>query len=358
MLQSPKSGDNILAWAKNATKEINSNTIHNGIGIKVLRTPQGTNISVQPSAKSKGSSPSTRMPFDVLLGEPVMNGQQESNSRIVRIMTCGQESNILYTIGKQTKRIRPWNYDTYEKELTVPLPSLPDEEEEGGNEPEPEPQGISRRDGEGEGEDEDEEDSNVVYIVVTFNYVDSEETQSDDENDKYFPHDYDFDFIKNIDNPEDIMSDNDGFQMIPIAYIQAIKSVAQEDEEEEGGNEPKPEPQGISRRDGEGEGEDEEGPTIGGAYRTTFIQNDIEYALVQMYHGDIHLFWKGPGKLTTCSVGEVQSGEGGTFMVYLEEWDGNEEEVRVCACDLACTSYIPAGTKIIAHPIETRYIGE
>lgn len=69
MLQSPKSGDNILAWAKNATKEINSNTIHNGIGIKVLRTPQGTNISVQPSAKGKGSSPVHFMPFDCTLVE-------------------------------------------------------------------------------------------------------------------------------------------------------------------------------------------------------------------------------------------------------------------------------------------------
>lgn len=319
MLQVPNNGENILNWARKATKEINSNIIHNGIGIRVLRSPQGTNISITSVKKTTSTDGGYNMPFDVLPGEAVKQGDEETSQRVVKIMTCGHESNILYTIGSQTKRIRPLNYDTYEKELTVSLPSLPDNENEG------------------EGE-EGEDDSNVIYIVVKFNYTESEESESEEDN--YFPHDYDFDVINDIDSPEDIMSNEDGFQMIPIAYIQAVKSVVPE--EDSGTEEEEPEPE----------------PEVAGAYRTTFVQQDIEYALVQMYHGDIHLFWKGPAELSTCSVGEVQGGSAGTFDVYLEEWDGSTETVRVCACDLACTSYIPAGTKIIAHPIETRYIGE
>lgn len=99
MLQSPKSGDNILAWAKNATKEINSNTIHNGIGIKVLRTPQGTNISVQPSAKGKGSSPSTRMPFDCSLIEQT----EDSLACEVHIL----KGSLFYGSGHSLVEIQP-----------------------------------------------------------------------------------------------------------------------------------------------------------------------------------------------------------------------------------------------------------
>jgi hypothetical protein len=99
MLQSPKSGDNILTWAKNATKEINSNTIHNGIGIKVLRTPQGTNISVQPSAKGKGSSPSTRMPFDCSLIEQT----EDSLACEVHIL----KGSLFYGSGHSLVEIQP-----------------------------------------------------------------------------------------------------------------------------------------------------------------------------------------------------------------------------------------------------------
>jgi hypothetical protein len=161
------------------------------------------------------------------------------------------------------------------------------------------------------------------------------------------------------------MSDDTGFQKIPIAYIRAVRRLDEEEEEEEEGGDDSggdgESNEGSSDASGDSEGSEEEetegGPTDG-AYKTVFVQNNIEYVLVQLYHGDIHLFWKGPGQLSTCSVGEVQGGEGGTFTVSIEEWDGNYEDVRVCACDLACTSYIPAGTRIVAHPIETRYIGE
>ena len=99
MLQSPKSGDNILAWAKNATKEINSNTIHNGIGIKVLRTPQGTNISVQPSAKGKGSSPIHWMPFDCSLQEQ----EEDSLSCQVHIL----KGSLFYGAGNSLVEVQP-----------------------------------------------------------------------------------------------------------------------------------------------------------------------------------------------------------------------------------------------------------
>lgn len=99
MLQSPKSGDNILTWAKNATKEINSNIIHNGIGIKVLRTPQGTNISVQPSAKGKGSSPVHWMPFDCSLQEQT----EDSLACEVHIL----KGSLFYGSGHNLVEIQP-----------------------------------------------------------------------------------------------------------------------------------------------------------------------------------------------------------------------------------------------------------
>ena len=99
MLKSPKSGDNVLAWAKDATKEINSNIVHNGIGIKVLRTPQGTNISVQPSVKGKGSSPSTRMPFDCSLIEQT----EDSTAIEVHIL----KGSLFYGSGNDLVEIQP-----------------------------------------------------------------------------------------------------------------------------------------------------------------------------------------------------------------------------------------------------------
>ena len=97
MLQSPKSGDNILAWARNATKEINSNTIHNGIGIKVLRTPQGTNISVK-SVKSVKGSPgnNSEMPFDVNF--------KEFNENDNKIYVEVKYGDVYYNLGTLTTR--------------------------------------------------------------------------------------------------------------------------------------------------------------------------------------------------------------------------------------------------------------
>lgn len=331
MLKLPSNGENILNWARQATKEINSNIVHNGIGIKVVRSPQGTNISVKPSEKGGGAVASSwNMPFDVILG-PAIEDQhgQVSNARQIRIMTNGAEPTLLYTVSQVTKRINPLNHSTYEVDMTIPLPALPDPESSGT---------------------EEDPNTGLVYIVVKLEYSDGEE----DTFDQLFPIDYTFDTTGDLD-AEDIISDQDGFQKIPIAYIQAVRSLEPE-EEGEGEGDGGDSGEGDSGEDEEEEESDE--PKVEGAYRTSFTQNNIQYVLVQLFHGDMHLFWKGPGQLTTCSVGTVVSGEGGTFTVNLEEWDGSEGERRVCACDLACTSYIPADTKIIAHPIETRYIGE
>lgn len=346
MLQVPNNGDNILNWARQATREINSNILHNGVGIRVLRSPQGTNLSITSVKKTTSAvDGSFNMPFDVLPGEEVLDGGGVTQQRKFYIKTNGAESNLLYSIDEETKRINPLNHTMYEVPLTVALPIIQSDNEEVEKKP------------------------RIVYIVVVLEYSDSESESEDDEG-RYFPMDYTFDFATDEElKEEDVLSDDKGFQKIPIAYIQAVRKLDEEEEDEGGDDEGGDSNEGVSglSRDGEGGGEgtneeeedDEEsgGPTDG-AYRTSFVQNNTEYVLVQLYHGDIHLFWKGPSKLSTCSVGEVEGGEGGTFSVNLEEWDGSTETVRVCACDLACTSYIPAGTKIIAHPIETRYIGE
>lgn len=333
MLQVPNNGENILNWARRATKEINSNIIHNGIGIRVLRSPQGTNLSLTSGKKTTSAVDSGFiMPFDVLLGEEVLDGGEVTQQRKFYIKTNGAESNLLYTIGEETKRINPLNHTMYKVPLTIALPMIQSGSEEVVEEP------------------------RIVYIVVKLEYSESEEYEN-----KKFPMDYTFDFADDL-KEEDTMSDDTGFQKIPIAYIQAVRRLDEEEEEggdDSGGDGESNESSSDASGDSEGsEEEEEEGGPTDGAYKTVFVQNNIEYVLVQLYHGDIHLFWKGPGQLSTCSVGEVQGGEGGTFIVSIEEWDGNYEDVRVCACDLACTSYIPAGTRIVAHPIETRYIGE
>ena len=310
MLTYPKSGDNILKWAKDATREINANHLQNGIGVKVTRGPNGTNLVVLPGDKNKVKG-EWFMPFDVIDGgETALSG---SNDRNFEVMTCGGESNILYTIGKESRRIPPWE-SLYRKGLTVTLPV-----EEGGK----------------------------VYFVAVFQYESSEsgsesgsgsgsESGSEEEGDG-FPINYIINTEGDLTDAK--ICDDDGYKMIPFAYVEKLK----DPEDDEGSEEEEEEP---------------EAPPIDGAYRTMFTQNEKNYALVQMYHGDIHLEMRGTGGLSTCSVGTVTGGAGGTFTVWLEQWDGTEDEVRVCACDLACTSMIPNGTKIIAHPIETRYVGE
>lgn len=170
MLQSPKSGDNILAWAKNATKEINSNTIHNGIGIKVLRTPQGTNISVQPSAKRKGSSPAHEMPFDVNF--------KEFNENDNKIYVEVKYGDVYYNLGTLTTKVTPLK-DVHKEVYSFGL-----------------------EEGESEGD-------NMILLGLTFNYSDSE--------DGMFPETWSFDVVS--DSEDEAYSDLTGVKYFPLFLV-------------------------------------------------------------------------------------------------------------------------------------------
>lgn len=170
MLQSPKSGDNILTWAKNATKEINSNTIHNGIGIKVLRTPQGTNVSVQPSAKGKSSSTAHEMPFDVRFKEFNVN----DNKVYVEI----KYGDVYYNLGTLTSKVTPLK-DVHKEEYSFGL----DE-------------------GEAEGD-------TIILLGLTFNYSDSE--------DGMFPETWNFDVVP--DSEDEAYSDLTGVKYFPLFLV-------------------------------------------------------------------------------------------------------------------------------------------
>lgn len=304
MLQSPKSGDNILTWAKNATKEINSNTIHNGIGIKVLRTPQGTNISVQPTSKTKVKTDLPVMPFDVRLdgdSSTSTDGTEPTPAVTCVVSTCGPQSNVIYTIGANTKFI-PFYHDELEESIGVALP-----EDVGGR----------------------------IFIVVEFTYGGDTETSDSDWPVQYIISTFAFD--DDDDDPGASISDGLGYRRIPIAYIEKIK-----DAEEEGETEPEPEPEPL---------------VIEGARTTIFSREDGVFKLVQVHHGNIKLFKQFEGGLSTCRIGEVTGGSSGIFTCDLLTFDGLTEYARVCACDLAMTSNIPIGTRIVAHPIDTPYIG-
>lgn len=100
MLYTPKEGQNILRWAKEATKEINSNHIQNGIGVKVTRTTNGTNLIVHPGDKSKPSK-GIKMPFDCQLIE------HEADSLAIEVhVLCGK---LFYAVENGMVEIPPEN---------------------------------------------------------------------------------------------------------------------------------------------------------------------------------------------------------------------------------------------------------
>ena len=99
MLQVPNNGDNSLNWARQATKEINSNIIHNGIGVRVLRSPQGTNISLTSVKKTTSAIDGSTMPFDCTLVEH----EEGSLSAEVHVL-CGK---LFYAIENGVVEIPP-----------------------------------------------------------------------------------------------------------------------------------------------------------------------------------------------------------------------------------------------------------
>lgn len=315
MLQSPKSGDNILTWARNATKEINSNTIHNGIGIKVLRTPQGTNISVQPSKTKSGTTDLPVMPFDVRLDGDAQAYDEETGQPVQAVAcivsTCGPQSNVIYTIGANTRFI-PFYHDEYEETITVALPTS-----------------VGGR----------------IFIVVEFVYDEQDEDSESgsDESNNDWPTQYIIQTYVFDDDEEEAggsISDGLGYRRIPIAYIEKIK-----DAESDSGSEE------------EEEEEEEEPLAMKGAKVTIFSKDAGVFKLVQVHHGNIKLFKQFSGGVSSCRIGDVTGGSSGIFTCDLLTFDGLTEYARVCACDLAMTSYIPIGTRIVAHPIDTPYIG-
>ena len=99
MLQVPNNGENILNWARHATREINSNIIHNGIGVKVTRSPQGTNLIVEPRGKGGGGTSISRMPFDCHLVEQA----EDSLACEVHIL----KGSLFYGSGHSLVEIQP-----------------------------------------------------------------------------------------------------------------------------------------------------------------------------------------------------------------------------------------------------------
>ena len=98
MLYTPASGQNILRWAKEATKEINSNRIQNGLGVLVTRTPNGTNLVVHPGKGGKGAA-ATSMPFDCQLVE------HEADSLAFEVhVLCGK---LFYAIENGVVEVPP-----------------------------------------------------------------------------------------------------------------------------------------------------------------------------------------------------------------------------------------------------------
>lgn len=298
MLTAPKSGDNVLNWAKNATREINSNIIHNGIGVKVTRTPNGTNLVVEGNGKSKSSSGETwSMPFDVKysgMDSSLSGSSSLSATQFFTVLTNGAQSNVYYTIGNETQEITPW-ITGYEVKLSAELP-------------------------------ENVGDKN--YFCITFDYEHETDVSA-----KEFPITY------SIETKTDLsgMSDDLGYRFLPFAYIQKIDIPDPEDEDPE--------------------------PVIGGAYKTVFSVGEGEaeedFALVQMYHGNFQLVIGGGGSATDVKVARVQSqSRNGIFSVRIFEPDGSYSSNEIlCPCDIALTTELPAYTRILAHPVETLYLG-
>ena len=171
MLQSPKSGDNILAWARKATKEINSNIIHNGIGIKVLRTPQGTNISVKSGRNVKGSAgDNSEMPFDVNF--------KEFNENDNKIYVEVKYGDVYYNLGTLTTKVTPLK-DVHKEVYSFGL-----------------------EEGESEGD-------NMILLGLTFNYSDSE--------DGMFPETWSFDVVP--DSEDEAYSDITGVKYFPLFLV-------------------------------------------------------------------------------------------------------------------------------------------
>lgn len=112
MLSAPQSGERILSWAQQATKEINSNIVHNGIGIKVTRGPNGTNISTTGGTISP-SVPRTKMPFDASLKERT----GDSASIVLRVLI----GDLFYGLGHSWTKVEQSNLngDYWDVSLTV-----------------------------------------------------------------------------------------------------------------------------------------------------------------------------------------------------------------------------------------------
>lgn len=136
MLYTPASGQNILRWAKEATREINSNRIQNGLGVLVTRTPNGTNLVVHPGKGGKGAT-ATSMPFDCQLVEH----EADSLAFTVHVL-CGK---LFYAIANGVMEIPPadligedyWNLDlTLTDNLTIGIQCNYDEEDDETNIPE------------------------------------------------------------------------------------------------------------------------------------------------------------------------------------------------------------------------------
>ena len=99
MLAAPQSGERILSWAQQATKEINSNIVHNGIGIKVTRGPNGTNISTTGNNIRPSVTKRQTMPFDCQLIE------HEDDSLAIEVhVLCGK---LFYAIENGVVEIPP-----------------------------------------------------------------------------------------------------------------------------------------------------------------------------------------------------------------------------------------------------------
>lgn len=96
MLTYPKNGDNVLKWAREATREINSNHIQNGIGVKVTRTPNGTNLIVK-SENATTSGSISKMPFDGSLSEHT----GDSSSAVIKVL----KGSLFYVLAGEVAEV-------------------------------------------------------------------------------------------------------------------------------------------------------------------------------------------------------------------------------------------------------------
>lgn len=287
MLQSPKSGDNILAWAKNATKEINSNTIHNGIGIKVLRTPQGTNISVQPGGKGGGTAGvASQMPFDVSFDHYDPSSQ--------RVYLKVKHGDLYYNLGPSTTQV-------------AALADMPEEI-------------VSF--------ELDVENEINLILGLQFNYNDSTEGDG-----TYAPENWTFTALPSIG--DESYTDLRGIKYYPIFCLKSNND-PEDEEEDEGGS-------GGFFTDAE--------------YPVKFsfdvvTSNRTNHILgIQLYHGDIWVSYSDGA----CFIGEVSSetqiGEFSANILDFGASTGGQTNVRVNALEMAYTDALPAGARVIVHPV-------